>query len=247
MLGSFIVKTLVKTINIQSKIENIADRYISQLKESCPSKPELLKIMNIRNNLVKGIDPILKFLTTTEKTLTTTEQALDVFKLLFNIIKATPAPAATVLAFSNPLAALIVSTDKQIDKTSATVEGANKAIQQIKKILQDLSDKLKLLDSLIGKCIIEKQVPQEEINQVLFTPPIINNIVEEDPSTDTYLGFKLEVQTLPSNLGYKQRIGVAKNSQDIILLKTTPSFTSNNKTLLDELKLVIDRDNLKPN
>lgn len=247
MLGSFIVKTLVKTLNIQSKIENIADKYISQLKESCPTKPELLKIMGIRNNLVKGIDPILKFLTTTEKTLTSTEQALDVFKVLFTLIKLTPAPAANVIAYSNPLAALIVSTDKQIDKISSTVDGANEAIKQIKKILQDTSNKLKLLDSLIEKCIIEKQIPQDEINQILFEPIVVNNVTEEDPSTDTYLGFKLEVQTLPSNLSYKQRIGVAKNSQDIILLKTTPSFTSNNKTLLDELKLIIDRDNLKPN
>lgn len=247
-LASFIVKTLSKTIKSQFKIEDIANKYITQLKESCPGKNELLRIIGIRNKLVKGIEPILSYLTTIEKTITTTDQALTVFKTLFTLIKLTPAPAATVIAYSNPLAALIVSTDKTIDKTSSLLNGANQAIKQIKSILQGVSAKLKLLDSLIERCIIEKEVPQDEINQVLFIDPTEGTIIEEeDPSTGTYLGFILEVQTEPSNLSYKRRIGVAKSPQGIILLKTTPSFTSNNKTLLDELKLVIDRDNLKPN
>ncbi len=42
-----------------------------------------------------------------------------------------------------------------------------------------------------------------------------------------------------------QNIGVAKNQYGIILLQTNPSFTTTPQVLIDELKLIIDRDNLK--
>ena len=42
-----------------------------------------------------------------------------------------------------------------------------------------------------------------------------------------------------------QKIGQAKNKQGIVLLQTKPSFTQDPKVLIEELKLIIDRDNLK--
>ena len=38
---------------------------------------------------------------------------------------------------------------------------------------------------------------------------------------------------------------VARNKQGIVLLQTEPSFTQDPKVLVEELKLIIDRDNLK--
>ena len=53
------------------------------------------------------------------------------------------------------------------------------------------------------------------------------------------MDIKKSIQTL------NQKVAVAKNSQGIILLQSEPSFTDNPQVLINELKLVIDRDNLK--
>jgi hypothetical protein len=43
----------------------------------------------------------------------------------------------------------------------------------------------------------------------------------------------------------KQRRAVGQNYQGINLISTPYSFTTNTQTLINELKLIIDRDNLK--
>ena len=55
----------------------------------------------------------------------------------------------------------------------------------------------------------------------------------------------LEIVKKPYNNKVNQNIGVAKNQYGIILLQTNPSFTTTPQVLIDELKLIIDRDNLK--
>jgi hypothetical protein len=63
----------------------------------------------------------------------------------------------------------------------------------------------------------------------------------------TYRGFTFEIVEKPFSPTLKQRIGQAKNSQGIVLLQTEPSFTTDPQVLVEELKLIIDRDNLKAN
>ena len=63
----------------------------------------------------------------------------------------------------------------------------------------------------------------------------------------SYKGFTFEIVEvkLPNDPTVTRRVGRALNTEGIIALETEPSFTQNTKVLIEELKLIIDRDNLK--
>ena len=68
----------------------------------------------------------------------------------------------------------------------------------------------------------------------------------ENSNTDTiYKGFTFEIVDKYFSPTLNQKIGQARNKQGIVLLQTEPSFTQDPKVLIEELKLIIDRDNLK--
>jgi hypothetical protein len=63
----------------------------------------------------------------------------------------------------------------------------------------------------------------------------------------TYKGFTFQIEEVPfdSKLVRKKAIGI--NKSGIKLIETQLSFTLDNQVLIDELKLVIDKNNLKAN
>jgi hypothetical protein len=104
----------------------------------------------------------------------------------------------------------------------------------------DLLDKL---DILITFC--DPEAPLTPISDS------INNIYENEllaessENGSTYKGFILEIETRPFTDTVDQNRAVGKNKSDIILISTEYSFASDPQVLIDELKFIIDRDNLK--
>ena len=69
-------------------------------------------------------------------------------------------------------------------------------------------------------------------------------------SSDTqqsYQGFTFQIiqRPLPSDPKIQRNVAQALNTEGIVALESQPSFTGNPKVLIEELKLIIDRDNLK--
>jgi hypothetical protein len=74
------------------------------------------------------------------------------------------------------------------------------------------------------------------------------NKVKIDPNkNEIYQGFLFEIVEEPFSPTVNKRRAVAKNNNGIILLQTPSSFTTDTQVLFTELKLIIDKNNLKAN
>ena len=70
-------------------------------------------------------------------------------------------------------------------------------------------------------------------------------IAENTETGNTYKGFVLEIETRAYTPKVDQNRAVGKNNQGIVLITTDYSFASDPNVLINELKFIIDRDNLK--
>jgi len=103
-----------------------------------------------------------------------------------------------------------------------------------------------IIDPYILKCANEAQ-----INNLTKLSPTIQGIFETETKSlqtsnqATYKGFVLQIKEEPFTPTVTRRRAVGLNQYGIQQIQTNLSFTTNNQTLIDELKFIIDRDNLK--
>lgn len=143
---------------------------------------------------------------------------------------------------------------------------ANIAVKLFASALRELICTIEALDIAILECSSPPSpedentppLPEEverfkEVQASLI--PIPNGIIsfieedvaeQEDSLTNTaYRGFTFEIEEIPFSPTVNRRRAVAKNLSGIVALQTELSFTSTPDILIQELKLVIDRDSLR--
>jgi len=109
------------------------------------------------------------------------------------------------------------------------------------------------LEEITNSPILSEEEKRNRIQQILI--PISSEIVgfieqttlEEERSVgnSTYRGFIFEIEKVPFSPTVNRSRANALNSNGIVLLSTELSFTLDPNVLIEELKLVIDRDNLR--
>jgi hypothetical protein len=229
-----------------------------QLPNLCPSQPILDKATTVRNALLVDLENTARYANITNQSLTIVNSLLkgsiDAVTAI-NLIKTASAvgvkAAPTVPGFVTSLLAdlddirTILTFDKEgnpkLAKLKRVVENGTTYVSTAASILNVLLGLLLVIDKVLEKC---GSKPTPVGNDIKNLTSVITTA--ENSNTDTiYKGFTFEIVEKYFSPTLNQKIGQAKNKQGIVLLQTEPSFTQDPKVLIEELKLIIDRDNLK--
>jgi hypothetical protein len=283
LLGQAIIKKVAtKKIRILSKITDLKSKF----DKGCPTTPELVKIINQRNQLVKILTQLKKQVTQIDKTTNPLKTLVITLTTATKLLKLAPLP----VAFGSPAIALplgtIVTAGNTLSKLDTKISGFasliltfNAIVKYILKTIDEILAQLKMLDALVEKCAAENAtaetaaaaaaatVANQASNNGAPAPSInttnanliLNNLLNAEESTlinnlqspnkndtNTYKGFVLEVLLDDKNdTRFPKRYAVAKTPGGVVVLRGESSFSSSVDVLLDEIKFIIDRDNLK--
>ena len=239
----------------------LAQEMLSQNKPSfCPTDDKLQKILKIYNLLLKTAETtatVLNYISTSLNILTGVLNgtiialgALSTSKIIANqAAKIIPVLPGVVVSVLNDIEDLIKITTFKADGSSRLVkikgqlESGAYYTALAAGIVNAIVTILKLLKPLLTKCGLQPDEFGEELNRF-----ILQSQVKEESSTNTsYQGFTFEIVevSLPNDPTVKRTIAQALNTEGVVALQTEPSFTQNPKVLIEELKLLIDKDNLK--
>ena len=133
--------------------------------------------------------------------------------------------------------------NSKLSKLIAIIGGASLVISIISQSILSAVESLKLIDFVLSTCDPNNSLSpiSHEINSIANT----QLQSQKTQNQTSYNGFIIEIVEVPYTSTVTRRKAVGKNSQGIVLIETELSFTTNNQTLINELKLIIDRDNLK--
>jgi len=228
------------------------------LPDLCPPQDILDKAVLLRDTVLDDLETTAKYVNTISQSLTVvnsllqgsinTVTAINLIKTTAAVgVKAAPAVPGIVTALLADLddVRTLLTFDKEGNPKLAalkrTVGNGTTYISTAAAIINTLLGLISVIDSLLQRC--GKQV--KEVGADLKSLVEVVTTAETSTLDTIYKGFTFEVVDKYFSPTLNQKIGQAKNKQGIVLLQTEPSFTQDPKVLLEELKLIIDRDNLK--
>jgi hypothetical protein len=243
------------------------EKKLEEFDKGCPTPEEIRKIIDIRNNITQQANSISKTLDKVTKTVNKTSATVNTLVGIIKGIKLakTVASAAVKLLPLAPgvaPAALSDAGDLILSKTF-DVEG-NSKITPVKSALDGVSVPLALISFYIANFIrilnlldvaIEKCQSEVTSTPISLTP-VSNELIEiseiqtqaeESPNLSTYNGFVLEIEVVPYSPTVDRRRALGKNQSGIVMIQTELSFTPIDQVMINELKFIIDRDNLRAN
>ena len=228
------------------------------MPDTCLIGKELQKILNIRNQLINKLNttsnsiktlsstlnPLTTIINTTEKTLQTVHTTRIAANIVLSAFPGGLAGAPGIIPSSINIAKdLEEFLTPQITITKGTITSIKNALDFINNILVKLISLLRSIDNYLAGCgVTEGLVPLNEDLQSLNNAALQ---VQITPNSNTYQGFTLEIVEVPYSPTVNRRKAVAKNRNGIILLQTPLSFTTTPQVLINEIKLIIDSNNLK--
>lgn len=236
--------------SLAKKVAGIQERLLSQInklkekfpKDACPTKEELLIIIAKRNALAGGINQLQNQIVTLNRTGDLITKITTPLPPALTLLKVLPLPTATPGVTTGSLVTLsgIFSTLKEILNKFKSIAGGFDFLENFTiSILNRVNNELKKLDVLIEKCAKESGIEYEVINEELN-----QDLTEE--GFGVYKGFTFEIKYDGLNqTPYPKRFAQALDVKKVVRLKSESSFASDPNVLVEELKFIIDTQNLK--
>jgi hypothetical protein len=228
----------------------------------CPTKPELDNLIRQRNDIVGFLNDTGTNLDRLAATVNFTSgiasliqgiiQNLGKIKTSSQIAMAiTPPPSlpgavpAAIDTLGDVKDNITFKTDGTPRLPSLTIlaSAVSPSISAVQSIVLKTITLLKSLDTLIQLC--SPTVDLTDISPTINTLAENEDLAQISPNESTYKGFILEIETRDYTNTITQSRAVAKNKSNIVLLTTEYSFASDPNVLIEEIKFIIDRDDLK--
>jgi hypothetical protein len=226
----------------------------------CVPQPILEKIILERNALVIQLNAIGTNLDTITKSITGLNSYFNLAVTIINTISvaktvvsaaakvvplipgAVPAALSDLEDAKNKLTFTNTGTSK-LEKIQLSISTAGISISLVNGFILTIVNILNSLDSILIKCSPNSTF--SPISKGIKDSASVQQQAGNTLNQTTYQGFIIEIEEVPYTATVTRRRAIGKNQQGIILTQTELSFTTNPLTLINELKLIIDRDNLK--
>lgn len=224
----------------------------------CPTPKLIEEVLRVRNNIVTKINSTIKYISLMTSTLVGFNTLVRVYNgvvrgliiakrvQLVVVAAQVPVVGATVAAIQTQTEVL-QNQQAKAEKLKANVDGLVATMGMLRLVLFKIIQLLNKIDTFLKRCMTE-QGSTAVMTELLPESQTIQEDEEVSQNQNnvntTYNGFILEILKKPGFNGLTQSVGVAKNQSGIILLQTEPSFTLNPQSLIDELKIKIDSENL---
>jgi hypothetical protein len=244
---------------IQPSLQGLIQKYISN-PELCPSSVTLDELISQRNNIVtslngigvrvsqlgESITGISNFLNITLGVIT----AIDTANIITSAAaKLVPVIPGAVPAALNDIQTLIrkltfdQSGNSRLSKVQSSISNSALVISIIGTYILKAKELLDQIDKYIKQCNVNSGL--ENISKDINDIANAQLQAQQSQNQITYNGFIIEIEEVPFTPTVTRRRAIGKNQQGIVLIQSELSFTTDNQTLINELKLIIDRDNLK--
>lgn len=249
----------IAQIAAKTGIQNIGQPNV-ELPSACLFNDELQEILKFRNSIVNQINSASKIIETLSKSLDPLTTSVNTAKTSLDVAKTTVTAISTAMLVTPPAipipGQLITGLSIAKDLLNGTIppiitQATNKlnsikgALDYVNSILSKLVNILKSIDQYLTGCGVSV-TDSPSINDYATKVNQQYSELEDIPSNkEVYQEFTLEIIEEPYSPTVNRRKAVAKNTQGIILLQTPLSFTTDNQTLLNQIKLLIDSNNLK--
>jgi len=255
---------LNKGIQIKDQIEpqltkKVLNKLNSVASNVCLPPNQLDPLIVLRNNIVDQLNRIGLSLDTAIRIIGITNVTLNALLAIASGIRAAkPAAiaAAATPATGSPFASLVLNLNDILDKLKYDDLG-NPKLQKI-KIALDLSApaisitavfiaqaivNLNSIDLILKRCSPNSTLTP--VNEGLIQISQQQDQAETTINQELYNGFVIKLEEVPFTSTIKRRRAIGINQSGISLIQTELSFTTNPEILINELKFIIDRDNLK--
>ena len=261
---SALVKLSLLLIKKTSDNENLIKLPLENLLKqiptdgTCPDPQTLQNIIDKRNNIAEFLNKFSTFLDTVIFTYTGVSVAFDVALSTITGLKLTkttasggvkilPTAPGFVTALLSDLGDLTDNLtynslgESKLVKRKQDLDTLAIALNIVSSFVKNVVTTLNSLDVALSLCL----QPNQTLNPVSDNLQKILTDNQQSVDDSTYQGFIFKIEEVPFSSTVTRRKAVAFNQSGIPLIETPLSFTTNSQTLINELKLIINRDNLK--
>ena len=242
---------LIAVISQRKKLEVLVNQVNDYIISA--NTPETIQIaINLRNNTITLINNSISKLQKIKKVTEQITIYITVFSIIVAILSSIPIPTAVPPGIGIPI--------NVITKIVKALEKANKLIASLSVILAIctvlLENEIFKLNELIFRLkeisqLLDQSTLQNLNNQELTN--LTSNLLTNIDQFGEYKGFKFKIkeeQTLGAQQaivvkGNKRHYAVAINRDGVEVIKSDYSFTLDPNDLVEQLKLIIDQQNLQ--